>query len=1068
MRHGFSLILAVALATVVGSLEARPSANAAHPGNNGKIAYFAQEGAVIGIYTIEPDGGDNRFLATGNMPAWSPDGTELAMSLGNRIRKVNEDGGGQQQLTDDATPGTHVFPTWSPDGSKIAFISWLNNAGAIWTMNANGSSRTKIFEGAYSLYDLTWSPNGDELILHAQAVGSPGSDIYKIGAGGGGLTNITQSGTAVSPDWSPDAGKIVYIKQGAQGTAGNRLMVANADGSDAQQINSEESHWPAWSPDGQYIFYASSGGDLKRITPGGSSLTTLNSNPDRFGPGYSSWQPAPDRFVHSIEFTQAIQELQSVPSLKAGLEDDGQPPVNLVAGKPTAMRIYFNELDAETSFIVDTNLSSMDVLTVQYAGCDPEETRRREDICEAPEVHFLPPEGEWTAEVTIKAANGEVLEEHEFEFNTPESQALVLVAIAVCDELESGNWWCGDTTRVASNATLLRMMAPTDDVRVIVSPHTIRREWDGTVGSAWFDAVHQDLENLVAVNPALVAVPGERRILVGAVRGNDEDGAPQGVLGTAGFDGFVAVAKTQTSTLGRDDSQDTLAHEVGHALNVDHTGTGVPAATEAPGCYAAAIRDEEHMQVNGPWPYADNYLRSGAPPGEIEVGYAVEFSQELKGDTTMEIMGYCGPSWISPHTWEAMHDGINGPFLSTAGAGMPGPPGEYWLVSGSIDNDVANFDPLFKLQANGQTGPGAGDYRIVVRNSGGSALYTRLMDLTTPRPRPEPGIDPGEAPTLFSQTIPVQQGAASIAVVGPGDETLGEIDLTGVPPAVAFNSAGPSTSSSTSVVSWTVTDPDSAEHTAWLEYSADNGATWASIAPGIADTTTPIDFSMLPGGDQALLRVTVSDGVNSGSAVSAPFAVARKGPQAQIILPTNDASYAVGHTISLRANAFDPEDGTLDGNSVTWTSSRDGLLGNGQGLTVLDLSVGTHTITLTARDSDNNASTDSITITVAEASLNAADVDCNGNVNASDALKLLRHTAGLPVEQMQPCPQIGSGEPPFGDANCDGATNAGDALAILRHTAGLAVNLPPGCPVISAALRPKPLVKGARERGEVA
>jgi len=36
------------------------------------------------------------------------------------------------------------------------------------------------------------------------------------------------------------------------------------------------------------------------------------------------------------------------------------------------------------------------------------------------------------------------------------------------------------------------------------------------------------------------------------------------------------------------------------------------------------------------------------------------------------------------------------------------------------------------------------------------------------------------------------------------------------------------------------------------------------------------------------------------------------------------------------------------------------------------------------------------------------DVDCDGAVNAVDALKLLRHVVGLPVSQTEPCPDIGS------------------------------------------------------------
>jgi hypothetical protein len=36
------------------------------------------------------------------------------------------------------------------------------------------------------------------------------------------------------------------------------------------------------------------------------------------------------------------------------------------------------------------------------------------------------------------------------------------------------------------------------------------------------------------------------------------------------------------------------------------------------------------------------------------------------------------------------------------------------------------------------------------------------------------------------------------------------------------------------------------------------------------------------------------------------------------------------------------------------------------------------------------------------------DVDCDNNVTAADALKILRYLAGLPVVQNEPCPDIGT------------------------------------------------------------
>ena len=69
----------------------------------------------------------------------------------------------------------------------------------------------------------------------------------------------------------------------------------------------------------------------------------------------------------------------------------------------------------------------------------------------------------------------------------------------------------------------------------------------------------------------------------------------------------------------------------------------------------------------------------------------------------------------------------------------------------------------------------------------------------------------------------------------------------------------------------------------------------------------------------------------------------------------------------------------------------------------------------------------------------SGDVDGNGDVNAVDALLVLRFVAGL-----QSLPNMA-----VGDVNCDGFADATDALLILRHVAGLPVVLPEGCLAIS-------------------
>ena len=50
---------------------------------------------------------------------------------------------------------------------------------------------------------------------------------------------------------------------------------------------------------------------------------------------------------------------------------------------------------------------------------------------------------------------------------------------------------------------------------------------------------------------------------------------------------------------------------------------------------------------------------------------------------------------------------------------------------------------------------------------------------------------------------------------------------------------------------------------------------------------------------------------------------------------------------------------------MTWTSSRDGLLGSGDNLDVTALSGGSHILTLASGDGDGNIATDTIHLTVA-------------------------------------------------------------------------------------------------------
>ena len=87
------------------------------------------------------------------------------------------------------------------------------------------------------------------------------------------------------------------------------------------------------------------------------------------------------------------------------------------------------------------------------------------------------------------------------------------------------------------------------------------------------------------------------------------------------------------------------------------------------------------------------------------------------------------------------------------------------------------------------------------------------------------------------------------------------------------------------------------------------------------------------------------------------------------------------------------------------------------------------------------------------------DVDCNGAVNAVDALKVQRFAAALSVSQTEPCVNIGTtvnanaiATKPFGDLDCSGVVNAVDALKTQRFAAGLFVTQSAPCPTTGVAV----------------
>jgi hypothetical protein len=83
-----------------------------------------------------------------------------------------------------------------------------------------------------------------------------------------------------------------------------------------------------------------------------------------------------------------------------------------------------------------------------------------------------------------------------------------------------------------------------------------------------------------------------------------------------------------------------------------------------------------------------------------------------------------------------------------------------------------------------------------------------------------------------------------------------------------------------------------------------------------------------------------------------PFSVPTGVPEVTITSPAEGEVFYPAQMVTLAGSAYDSEDGQLDGASLQWRSSIDGLLGTGPIVNTVNLSTGQHVITLQATDTD--------------------------------------------------------------------------------------------------------------------
>ena len=169
------------------------------------------------IYTIGIDGSGKTFLAIGDYPQFTPNGSYI-IYFNNDLYRMSIDGNNITNITNGMFPRLYINQ-WqsfiiSPDGLKTAFCI-PDSTSTVWDYNlyiidTDGNNRillTKIVPIMVFGYIIKFSPNGSRISSDSRG------EIYTISLDGSNLTRITQSNdyiSSVCPIFAENGEKIVF------------------------------------------------------------------------------------------------------------------------------------------------------------------------------------------------------------------------------------------------------------------------------------------------------------------------------------------------------------------------------------------------------------------------------------------------------------------------------------------------------------------------------------------------------------------------------------------------------------------------------------------------------------------------------------------------------------------------------------------------------------------------------------------------------------------------------------------------------------------------------------------
>ena len=253
-------------------------------------------------------------------------------------------------------------------------------------------------------------------------------------------------------------------------------------------------------------------------------------------------------------------------------------------------------------------------------------------------------------------------------------------------------------------------------------------------------------------------------------------------------------------TSGAAENAHTAVHEIAHTLGRDHPFRGSSLDTNVCG------NTQQDGAMDNNYPYANSRIGVGWLEGFDGGDGILKIESSIKhNDQWNDIMGYCGPRWISDYTYKALYNYMIASTPQAQQSSTPQVAGEWLYIAGSLRADGSRASISFvRRMSNPASVPPlvAGEYAIRLFDGNGMLLADHAFS----------GQSHGEDNDLgIEQAVPYANGTRQVRIVRRADsQTLASWSLSANSPALnsVELSGTPSRVTGTVTLNWTASDPD--------------------------------------------------------------------------------------------------------------------------------------------------------------------------------------------------------------------------------------------------------------------